>query len=380
MVDTTQEPWTVGRCFEWTIGYFERLGVPQPRVSAEWLVTSATGLRRIDLIIKADLPLEPTELATIREGIQRRVAGEPLQYITGETAFRQLSIACEPGVLIPRPETELLVDCVLEYLDRNVTGWVKPRRERVQLPWNAEVEAARQAELAARAAAEQEDGEAAESEQAKETERDEGDAQSAVTAESVATENVPAEQGAEDATEGTSPRGARVLEVGCGTGCISLSMVSERPGCVSCVATDISEEAVSLARRNRERLGIAPEVLDIRLGDLVQPVLPEERSSFDVLVSNPPYIPTAVLEAIPHEVRDFEPHLALDGGQDGLEIFRRLVSVAPYMLKQDGLLACELFEDSLKEAAAIAKSAGMHDVRIIEDLTGRQRFLFAHTG
>ena len=75
MVDTTQEPWTVGRCFEWTIGYFERLGVPQPRVSAEWLVTSATGLRRIDLIIKADLPLEPAELATIREGIQRRVAG-----------------------------------------------------------------------------------------------------------------------------------------------------------------------------------------------------------------------------------------------------------------------------------------------------------------
>lgn len=377
MVDTAQEPWTVGRCFEWTVAYFERLGVPQPRVSAEWLVTSATGLERIDLIIKADLPLEPVELATIREGIQRRVTGEPLQYITGETAFRQLSIACEPGVLIPRPETELLVDCVLEYLDRNVTGWVKPRRKRVQLPWNAEVEAARQAELAARAEAEQEDGEAAEG---GETERDASDGECAIAAESVAAENAPAEQGVEDAGEGAPLRCARVLEVGCGTGCISLSMVSERPGCVSCVATDISEEAVSLARRNRERLRIAPEVLDIRLGDLVQPVLPEERSSFDVLVSNPPYVPTAVLEAIPHEVRDFEPHLALDGGEDGLEIFRRLVSVAPYVLKQDGLLACELFEDSLKEAAAIARNAGMHDVRIIEDLTGRQRFLFAHTG
>lgn len=377
MVDTAQEPWTVGRCFEWTLAYFERLGVPQPRVSAEWLVTSATGLERIDLIIKADLPLEPVELATIREGIQRRVTGEPLQYITGETAFRQLSIACEPGVLIPRPETELLVDCVLEYLDRNVTGWVKPRRKRVQLPWNAEVEAARQAELAARVEAEQEDGEAAEG---GETERDASDGERAIAAESVAAENALAEQGVEDAGEGASLRCARVLEVGCGTGCISLSVVSERPGCVSCVATDISEEAVSLARRNRERLRIAPEVLDIRLGDLVQPVLPEERSSFDVLVSNPPYVPTAVLEAIPHEVRDFEPHLALDGGEDGLEIFRRLVSVAPYVLKQDGLLACELFEDSLKEAAAIARNAGMHDVRIIEDLTGRQRFLFAHTG
>lgn len=377
MVDTAQEPWTVGRCFEWTVAYFERLGVPQPRVSAEWLVTSATGLERIDLIIKADLPLEPAELATIREGIQRRVTGEPLQYITGETAFRKLSIACEPGVLIPRPETELLVDCVLEYLDRNVTGWVKPRRKRVQLPWNAEVEAARQAELAARAEAEQEDGEAAEG---GETERDASDGERAIAAESVAAENALAEQGVEDAGEGALLRCARVLEVGCGTGCISLSMVSERPGYVSCVATDISEEAVSLARRNRERLRIAPEVLDIRLGDLVQPVLPEERSSFDVLVSNPPYVPTAVLEAIPHEVRDFEPHLALDGGEDGLEIFRRLVSVAPYVLKQDGLLACELFEDSLKEAAAIARNAGMHDVRIIEDLTGRQRFLFAHTG
>ena len=152
MADEMQKPWTIGRCLEWTTEFFERRGVQQPRISAEWLLCSAAGLERIDLFTKRDLPLEQHELDAMHQGIKRRALGEPLQYITGETAFRRLSIMCAPGVLIPRPETELLVDYVLEYLDRNVTGWQKPRRKRVALPWNAEVEATRQAEAAARLA------------------------------------------------------------------------------------------------------------------------------------------------------------------------------------------------------------------------------------
>ena len=361
IADATQEPWTVTRCLNWTAGYFERLGVPQPRLSAEWLLQDATGFKRIDLYTKFDYPLGPEELAKVREGIKRRAQGEPLQYITGETAFRQLSLLCEPGVLIPRPETELLVELVLDYLDKEVTGWKKPAHKRIELPWNAEVEAVRQAEAATRAAAEEDDGAAAEA----------GGTDEAVAAEA---------EGAGEVSAGQPPRCARVLEIGCGTGCISLSMAHERPGCVRCVAIDISEKAIDLALRNRARCGISPDAVDIRKGDLTEPVRDDERSSFDVLISNPPYIPTSVLEAIPHEVRDFEPHLALDGGKDGLAIFRRLVSAAPYVLKRNGLLACELFEDALEEAAAIAESAGLHNVRILSDLTGRTRYLFAQTG
>lgn len=389
MADEMQKPWTIGRCLEWTTEFFERRGVQQPRVSAEWLLCSAAGLERIDLFTKRDLPLEQHELDAMHQGIKRRALGEPLQYITGETAFRRLSIMCAPGVLIPRPETELLVDYVLEYLDRNVTGWQKPRRKRVALPWNAEVEAARQAEVAARAAAAA--AEAGDGAEAADTSGEVSEEAPAPSAQDEGADTpTSAVQDASDAAPDAAPaeanvstpevRPARVLEVGCGTGCISLALATERPGCVSCVATDISDAAVDLAERNRAQLGVSPEAVDIRRGDLTAPVRTEERFSFDVLVSNPPYIPSSVMEAIPREVRDYEPELALDGGRDGLDIFRRLVSAAPYMLKENGLLACELFEDALEDAARICTDAGMHDVEILKDLTGRQRFIFAHTG
>ena len=392
MTDTANKPWTIGRCYEWTKDYFERLEVPQPRISTEWLLQHATGLKRIELYTNYKLPLEPSELAIMHEDIKRRAKGEPLQYIIGETSFRQLDIWCEPGVLIPRPETELLVDYVLNYLDRSVTGWEKPVRERTVLPWNAEVEAARQAEETARAATAEEAAASGEEPDAPLTgDAVHGDAAGDdTTADGVLAagarmggEPAAGELAASAPVAEASPspvRPARVLEIGCGTGCISLSIASERPECVTCVATDISEAAVDLARRNRARAGVSDTAVDIRLGDLAEPVHDEERSSFDVLVSNPPYIPSAVMEALPREVRDHEPHLALDGGADGLAIFRRLVSAAPYVLKPNGLLACELFEDSLEDAARICENAGLHDIEILKDLTGRSRFIFAHTG
>ena len=117
--------------------------------------------------------------------------------------------------------------------------------------------------------------------------------------------------------------------------------------------------------------------MDIRFGDLICPVEESERGTFDVLVSNPPYIPTAVMGGLPHEVKDYEPHLALDGGPDGLAIFRRLLDAAPFVLKPGGLFACELFEGAVEDAAALCRGAGMVNVRAIEDLTRRPRFVFA---
>lgn len=386
------ETWTIRRCLDWTRDYLKDRGDERPRLSAEWLLSGVTGLSRTAIYVNFDKPMSSEELAAMHTAVVRRAKGEPLQYIIGETSFRTIDVMCEPGVLIPRPETELLVEEVLAYLDREVIGSTPAvERGRVELPWNAEVEAALQAEIAAAKEKGEapvverelrdddfdtlEDGEGA-IETADGAEGDAGVSGAAPVEEGEFSEGAPAQDGEPDQT-----RCARVLEVGCGTGCISLSIASERSGRAQCVAIDIEPHAVDLSIRNRDALGISPSDVDVRLGNLVSPLNREtEWGTFDVLVSNPPYIPSAVMESLPHEVADFEPALALDGGADGLDIFRRLVNAAPHMLRPGGLLACELYEGHLDAAADLCRSAGMHDVRIVEDFTGRPRIVLALVG
>ncbi|MBS6612604.1 MAG: peptide chain release factor N(5)-glutamine methyltransferase [Collinsella intestinalis] len=386
------ETWTIRRCLDWTRDYLKDRGDERPRLSAEWLLSGVTGLSRTEIYVNFDKPMSSEELAAMHTAVVRRAKGEPLQYIIGETSFRTIDVMCEPGVLIPRPETELLVEEVLAYLDREVIGAAPAaERGRVELPWNAEVEAALQAEIAAAKEKDEEsvverelrdddfdtleDGEGT-IETADGAEGDAGVSGTASVEEGEFSEGAPAQDG-----ESGQIRCARVLEVGCGTGCISLSIASERSGRAQCVAIDIEPRAVDLSIRNRDALGISPADVDVRLGNLVSPLNREtEWGTFDVLVSNPPYIPSAVMESLPHEVADFEPALALDGGADGLDIFRRLVNAAPHMLRPGGLLACELYEGHLDAAADLCRSAGMHDVRIVDDFTGRPRIVLALVG
>ena len=386
------ETWTIRRCLDWTRDYLKDRGDERPRLSAEWLLSGVTGLSRTEIYVNFDKPMSSEELAAMHTAVVRRAKGEPLQYIIGETSFRTIDVMCEPGVLIPRPETELLVEEVLAYLDREVIGAAPAaERGRVELPWNAEVEAALQAEIAAAKEKDEapvverelrdddfdtlEDGEGT-VEAADGAEGDTGVSGTASVEEGEFSEGAPAQDG-----ESGQIRCARVLEVGCGTGCISLSIASERSGRAQCVAIDIEPRAVDLSIRNRDALGISPADVDVRLGNLVSPLNREtEWGTFDVLVSNPPYIPSAVMESLPHEVADFEPALALDGGADGLDIFRRLVNAAPHMLRPGGLLACELYEGHLDAAADLCRSAGMHDVRIVDDFTGRPRIVLALVG
>ena len=285
--------WTVRRILDWTRGYLERKGDEHPRLSAEWLISDACGLSRMEIYLNFDRPLSPDELKRMHEGVERRAAGEPLQYVTGEMPFRHIVLRCERGVLIPRPETEILVDVALEALDA---------------------------------------GEVEES---------------------------------------------LVLEPCTGTGCIALSIASERPG-AHVVSTDLSPAAVALATRNRDALSLG-DVVDVLECDLAAGVDPELMGRFDLLVSNPPYIPSAVLaEQVPSEVRDFEPHLALDGGADGLDLFRRILELAPTALRPGGALAVELFEESLDQAAALVREqGGWARVEVREDLTHRPRILLA---
>lgn len=409
------EIWTIKRCLEWTKEYLAERGEEHPRLSAEWLLCAATGLARIDLYMRMDETLDAAQLEIMHTAVVRRAKGEPLQYITGSTQFRMIDVACAPGVLIPRPETEMLVEEVLNYLDAEVLSPEAATRQRAELPWNDEVEQARKAEAALaderataerRAAnltaadeaalgsdvlgsrayaeeladreAEQAAAQAADAEtdaeETPEPELDEygiaieGNDQQTTPAQDAAEANVPAP---------AEPRIARVLEVGCGTGCISLSLTWERRGHVTCTATDIEPRAIDLATKNRDALGLTSDEVAFSLTNLVSSIPREEWGTFDVLVSNPPYIPSDVMRSLPHEVKDFEPDLALEGGADGLDIFRRLLNAAPYMLRAGGLFACELYEGALDAAAELCRQAGLSDVRIVRDLTDRPRIVRA---
>lgn len=291
--------WTIRSALEWTSGYLERKGDEHPRLSSEWLLCAATGFSRVELYTNYDRPLDKDELKVLHAGVERRGRGEPLQYVTGEMPFRHIVLKCAKGVLIPRPETEVLVDHVLAYLDA--------------LPG----------------------------------------------------------QGGEDGAAGPL-----VLEVGTGTGCIALSIAQERPG-ARVRATDVSPDALGLAERNRAALGL-DERVELYLADIAEGVPGAGEAAYDVVVSNPPYIPTAEIDRLPREVGGYEPLLALDGGPDGLDVFRRVAACAAASLKPGGLLACELHEDRLRDAAALPEVAGpFTDVRVEKDLTGRDRVLLA---
>ena len=407
------EIWTIKRCLEWTKEYLAERGEEHPRLSAEWLLCAATGLARIDLYMRMDETLDASQLETMHAAVVRRAKGEPLQYITGSTQFRMIDVACAPGVLIPRPETEMLVEEVLNYLDAEVLSPEAAARQRVELPWNDEVEQARKAEAALadeRATAERRAanltaadeaalgsdvlGSRAYAEELADREAEEA-AVRAAEAEAVETpepeldeygiaiedndqQTTPAQNAAEaNVSAPAEPRTARVLEVGCGTGCISLSLAWERRGHVTCTATDIEPRAIDLATKNRDALGLTSDEVAFSLTNLVSSIPREEWGTFDVLVSNPPYIPTDVMRSLPHEVKDFEPDLALEGGADGLGIFRRLLNAAPYMLRAGGLFACELYEGALDAAAELCRQAGLSDVRIVHDLTDRPRIVRA---
>lgn len=276
----SERTWTVGEALAWCREYLERHDDENPKLSAEWLLAGATGLTRIELYMHFDRSLSMEERDVLRETLKRRGAGEPLQYISGDAAFRHIVVKTSKGVLIPRPETEILVDVVIDALE-----------------------------------------------------------------------------GAQAPT---------VLEVGTGTGCIACSLAREVGARVT--ATDVSPEAVACATRNVEALGLEGLVAVVEC-DCVEGV----EGAFDCLVSNPPYIPSAELAELPHEVVGFEPVLALDGGPDGLAFFDRLVGEGLPLVRPGGFIACELHETCVEEAAHRLERAGLKNVKIIKDLNGRNR-------
>lgn len=295
--------WTVRAALDWTRGYLKRKGDENPLLSAQWLLADALGVSRIELYMQFDKPLSPGERDTLRAGVRRRGRGEPLQYITGEVCFRYIPIKIHPGVLIPRPETEVLVSEALTLLSS-----VPSADLHAHLP-------------------------------------------------SCATES----------------KLVLVADVGTGSGCIACSLAYEHPN-LHVIATDISPLAVALARENVCALNLSDRI-DVLECDMAEGIDKDMMGKFDLVVSNPPYIPTEILCHMPHEVTDYEPHLALDGGKDGLDIFRRLLTWCVCALRNGGAFAFELHETCLDTAARLAQDAGMSKVRIVRDLAGKPRVL-----
>lgn len=377
------EAWTVKRALEWTEGYLGRKGDESPRTSAQWLLCEACGLSRVQLYTDGDRPLSRDELDTLHEWVARRAAGEPLQYITGEVAFRYVTLKVARGVLIPRPETEVLVS-------EGIAALRAVQKRQDAAAWDAFV-----AEAAERARA----VEAAHAEGVDADHRDADDA-GRWDAEDAGRSDVGNAGGSDadragrwDAVDAADAAAAvdgmllnverfeppafepLVVDVCTGSGCIACSVASELPG-AKVIATDIAPEAVQLARENARALGV-DERVKVLACDLGAGVPDRFEGRIDLVISNPPYVPSGIMGEIPSEVRDFEPALALDGGADGLDVFRRLVPFAVRFLRPGGTLAVELHEVGMDRAVAIAEEGGLCDVRVVKDLAGRPRVLVA---
>ena len=289
----------------------------------------------------------------LRGYVSRRGAGEPLQYITGEVAFRHIAVKVRPGVLIPRPETEVLVSEALSLLP---PAGRRVARDSQIGAWEGDLLRAAEAAV----------GEA-------------GDGSNAFSqvvdalgeAEGFTSDGA----GASGASGDSAAETLFVADLCTGSGCIACSIAYERPD-ARVIATDISPDAVALAGENADALGLADRVRVVEC-DLAAGVPEAAIGKLHLVVSNPPYVPTAVMAEIPQEVAAFEPALALEGGADGLDVFRREIEWCRQALRPGGGCAFELHETCLDEAASLARAAGFVDVRIVADLAGRSRVLTA---
>jgi protein-(glutamine-N5) methyltransferase, release factor-specific len=175
---------------------------------------------------------------------------------------------------------------------------------------------------------------------------------------------------------GALPAGGRLLDLGTGTGCIAIAILANQPD-ARAVAVDLSARALEAARGNAEQHGVA-ERLGLRQGSWFEPLLASPDRRFDLIVSNPPYITSAVLETLAPEVRDFDPRLALDGGPDGLAPYRIIAAQAGDWLKPNGWLMVEIGHDQGAAVSALFLAAGLEDVAVYRDLNGLDRVVSAH--
>ncbi len=293
--------WTSIALLDWSSGYFREKGIATARVDSEVLLAHALGCRRIDLYLQFDRPLNNDELASYRELVRERAQRTPVAYLVGEVGFWNLTLAVRPGCLIPRPDTETLVEECIEAIRA-----VREARNAPQAP-------------------------------------------------------------------------LRLLELGTGSGAIPLAV------CGDCehlrwVTVDLSGTALDVARENMRRHTalLTPRDNEIHLIQAREFQFLAESYRPDLIVSNPPYIPSGAIESLEPEVAQGEPRLALDGGADGLGFHRLLIEQAATGLTPGGRLLLEIGFD---QECAVREMLSFYDalrlVSIKEDLGGQCRVAHA---
>jgi release factor glutamine methyltransferase len=273
------EVWTVLKLLRWTADYFSGRSIDAPRLTAELLLADTLGLDRVGLYVNFERPLQADELAAFRARVKRRAAREPLAYILGHAEFWSLPLKVTPAVLIPRPDTELLVEAALPRLGA----------------------------------------------------------------------------------------GSHILDIGTGSGALAIALAHECPQC-RVTAIDVSPAALAVALENA-RMNRVAERIDLVQQDLAR--LPA--GPFDLIVANPPYIPSGELATLMPEVRDFEPSLALDGGPDGLAAYRAIAAQAGTALAVGGWLLAEVGAGQAAAVQALFAAAGLTDTFVSRDLAGIER-------
>lgn len=269
-----------------TTAYFAKRDIESPRLNAEHLLAFILKRKRIELYLEFERVLTEAELAPLRELVKRRGQGEPLQHLLGTVEFDGHVFICDKRALVPRPETEQLVELL-----------------KSQIP---------------------------------------------------------------------SPK-SQILDVGTGSGVIALSLAGNFPD-AKVTATDLSEDALALARENAERLGLTNRV-EFLTGDLLIYV----NHVYDLIVANLPYIAAADRATLSREVLH-DPEIALFGGERGDEMVRKLIEAAPSRLKPGGLLALEVGLGQADDLAALMAEKNYHDIRKEADYAGVTRFLFGRYG
>ena len=260
----------------------EAAGIPADEALAEarLLLQAALGLSREQMYLRPDADVDQAGAARFDSLVARRERREPLAYITGTRAFYGLDFTVSPAVLIPRPETELLVEAALRHL------------EGVETP--------------------------------------------------------------------------RIADVGTGSGCIAIALAAHLPR-ARAWASDISPEALEVARANAERYDVAAR-FTLAEGDRLKPLAAS--APFDTILSNPPYIGEREVDALMPEVRDWEPRVALTPGDDALAFYRHLANEAPPLLAAGGLLAVEVGQRQAEAVAALWTEADLKEVNILPDYAG----------
>lgn len=281
---TDSGSWSIGRVIAWAADDFKRRDLESPRLEAEILLCAVLGLDRVRLIVDTNRPLSTDELSTYRAMIQRRRSGEPTAYIIGHREFHGRDFHVDRRVLIPRPDTEILLEEALEKTaHRHLDG--------------------------------------------------------------------------------------RALDLCTGSGCVAISFALARPTW-RVTGTDLSEDALTVARRNALRHGALWGVRFVQ-GDLFSAIAPGER--FEMVIANPPYIPSEELGSLDVTVRDFEPSSALDGGKNGLDFYPRLTTGARKHLVPGGMLAVEVGAGQAADVQAIFERDGFTDVIRRKDYGGHER-------